>query len=62
MLLTSLNGKFKGYWYNEGYIRTSSIRFDINNLKNIYIHLTNDAIQNKGRSYGRHEIGNKLSF
>ena len=29
MLITSINGAFKAYWYKEGYIRTSSEAFDI---------------------------------
>lgn len=24
MLMTCVNGKFKGYWYEEGYLRTTS--------------------------------------
>jgi hypothetical protein len=44
MLVTSVNGILKGYWYEEGYIRTSSGVFNINNISNKMIHLTNDAI------------------
>jgi len=43
MLLTSINGKFKGYWYEEGYIRTSSSVYTLNK-KEAYVHLTNDAV------------------
>ena len=55
MLLTSVNGKQKGYWYKEGYIRTSSIAFSTKNLDNKYIHLTNDAIQKHGNKFEKHE-------
>ncbi|CAD8193862.1 unnamed protein product [Paramecium pentaurelia] len=61
MLLTSQNGIFKGYWYQEGYIRTSSKEFTTKCL-NKYIHLTNDAVQSKDEDYGKFEFGNKISF
>ncbi|EAS00525.2 tubulin-tyrosine ligase family protein (macronuclear) [Tetrahymena thermophila SB210] len=62
MLITTYNGIIKGYWYQEGYIRTSSKEFTLRNLDNKFIHLTNDAIQKKGEEFGKFEIGNKLSF
>lgn len=43
-LFTSINGHVKGYFYEDGYIRTSSREFDLDNLDDRYIHLTNDAI------------------
>ena len=61
MLLTSQNGILKGYWYPEGYIRTSSKEFTVKNF-NKMIHLTNDAVQKKGEEYGKFESGNKISF
>jgi hypothetical protein len=41
------------YVYNEGYIRTSSEKYELdsNNLKDIFIHLTNNAIQKNGHKY-----------
>ena len=44
MLLTTINGRFKGYWYEEGYFRTSCDVFTLNNIENSFIHLTNDAV------------------
>jgi tubulin polyglutamylase TTLL1/tubulin monoglycylase TTLL3/8 len=44
MMITSVNS-LKGYWYKDGYIRTSSQIYESNDVKNIEIHLTNDAIQ-----------------
>lgn len=52
----------KGYFYDEGYLRTSSREFTINNLSNKLVHLTNDAIQKKAEDYGKFENGNKLSY
>ena len=59
---TAVNGIVKGYFYEEGYIRTSSKEFTLNNLDNKFVHLTNDAIQKNDDEYGKYESGNKLSF
>jgi tubulin---tyrosine ligase len=61
MLVTSVNGRMKGYWYKDGYLRTSSYPFDITS-ENMYVHLTNDAIQKKSEAYEKHELGNKVSY
>ena len=53
------------YLYTEGYLRTSSVKFSLDEkkLKNILMHLTNDGIQNKdSKNYGKHEQGNKISY
>ena len=52
----------KGYWFNEGYVRTSSKEYNIKNLDNKFIHLTNDCVQRKGEDYGKFETGNKMNF
>jgi hypothetical protein len=62
VLLNTANGCQKGYWYQEGYIRTTSKEFTLKNLGNKYIHLTNDAIQKKSEDYGKYETGNKITF
>lgn len=54
MMITSINGILKGYWYQDGYIRTSSEIFDLEDIDNKYIHLTNDAIQKYGDDYGKY--------
>ncbi len=61
-MITSINGLMKGYFYEEGYIRTSSKEFSLKNLSNKAVHLTNDAVQQKEEDYGKFESGNKLSF
>lgn len=53
LLITTVNGILKGYFFNEGYIRTTSKEYNLKNLDNKFIHLTNDAIQKKGESYGK---------
>lgn len=52
----------RAYWYGEGYIRTSSSNFDLEDVSDEMIHLTNDAIQKNSTFYGKHEEGNKLSY
>lgn len=61
-MVSSINGNMKGFFYDEGYLRTSSREFSINNLANKLVHLTNDAIQKNAPDYGKFENGNKLSY
>jgi hypothetical protein len=55
------NGLVKGYWFNEGYVRTTSSEYT---LKENFgcVHLTNDAVQKQLPEYGKYEKGNKLSY
>ena len=48
VLITCVNGCVKGYWYQDGYARTTSKEYTLKNLDNRLVHLTNDAIQKKG--------------
>lgn len=52
------------YFYKEGYIRTSSEQYSLEDalLSNQYIHLTNNAIQKESSLYEKYELGNQLSF
>ena len=61
-MLTSTNGVLKGYMYRDVYFRTSSKLFDLSNLHNRLIHLTNDAVQVEAEDYGKFENANKLSI
>ena len=61
MMITSINGNLKGYWYEQGYIRTTSYEYTLkNNLTSV--HLTNDAVQKNLAEYGKYEKGNKISY
>lgn len=51
----------KAFFYRKGYIRTSSDNYSLENLNN-YIHLTNNCLQKYGENYGKHEIGNTITF
>ena len=44
MMITSNFGKYKAYWYNEGYVRTSSFEYSLKSTQRM-LHLTNDAVQ-----------------
>ena len=61
-LVTSVNGVLQAYYYQEGYLRTACKAYNPNDLDNKFVHLTNDAIQNKCEDYGKFENGNKLSY
>lgn len=54
MLVTCVAGTLRGYWYSQGYVRTSSSPFTLKNSRDLYVHLTNDAVQKNGDSYGKY--------
>jgi len=45
MMISRLHGLMRAYWFGEGYIRTSSYEYNIEEVGDEMIHLTNDAIQ-----------------
>lgn len=61
MLITCINGHVKGYWYMDGYIRTTSYEYSVKNSLSS-VHLTNDAVQKNLPDYGKYEKGNKVSY
>ena len=61
-MITSINGVIQGYAYSDGYLRTTSAEYNIKDIFNNFIHLTNDAIQKHSEEYGKFEDGNKLSY
>lgn len=52
----------KGFFFRDGYIRTSSKKFSLDKLSDRETHLTNDAVQKHSKSYGKFESGNKLTY
>ena len=62
MMMSRLHGIMKAYWFGEGYIRTSCYEFNIDEVGDEAIHLTNDAIQKHCEAYGKYEEGNKVSY
>lgn len=52
------------FMFKEGYIRTTSSAYtlDKNSITSPEIHLTNQAVQQKLKDYGKFENGNQLTF
>lgn len=59
-----LDSKGNAFFCKEGYLRTSSNKFELDpeDPDNRFVHLTNIAVQKYSKSYGAHEDGNILSF
>ncbi len=56
-----VNQRQEIYLYHQGYLRTSSDDYELNNDNN-YVHLTNNCLQQHGTNYGKHEDGNTVSY
>ena len=52
MMMSCVNGIVKGYWYKEGYVRTTSAEYTLK-FSSGSVHLTNDAVQKQLPDYGR---------
>ena len=52
----------KCFYFREGYCRLSGQPYTLENQENLFVHLTNNAIQKHGENYGAFEEGNILSF
>ena len=52
------------YMFREGYLRTSCKEYliELDDIDNIFVHLTNNAVQKFADNYGQFEDGNQLSF
>lgn len=57
-----LTATFDVYIFQEGYLRLSSENYDLQDIENPFIHLTNNAIQKFSVNYGEKEDGNQLSY
>ena len=62
LLTNSVKDGFKAYWFRDGYIRTSCKKYSLSKLSDRETHLTNDAVQKHSKSYGKFEMGNKLTY
>lgn len=53
----------KFYLFREAYVRTSSEEYDLSGdkLDQVYVHLTNNAVQKYSKNYGKFEEGNIVS-
>lgn len=61
MLMSCMQGRMKGYWYKQGYVRTTSSEYTLK-ISSGGVHLTNDAVQKTLPDYGRYEKGNKITY
>ena len=61
-VLSAINAKLYGYFYQDGYLRTASKEYSADDVENKFMHLTNDAIQKYWEEYGKYESSNKLSY
>lgn len=61
IMLNCSNGLMKGYWFKEGYVRTTSSEYSLRQGLSS-VHLTNDAVQKNLPDYGKYEKGNKISY
>ena len=52
----------KVYLYPDGYVRTCSVKYNYEDVRDQSSHLTNDAVQKTTEEYGAFEDCNKLSF
>lgn len=59
--LISHDAKF--YVFKQAYVRTSSEEYDLSGdkLDQVYVHLTNNAVQKYSKNYGMFEEGNIVS-
>lgn len=50
-LVHRLPGRLSYYWYTRGYARTCSVEYSLDAKDNLMVHLTNEGVQVKGRTY-----------
>lgn len=62
-LLVKMFKRASVFWYEQGYIRTSSYDYDLEDRSNLMVHLTNEAVQVKNKdTFGKFEPGNKVYY
>jgi hypothetical protein len=57
-----INQDLDVFFYKEGYLRTSSFEYQLDECDDQMVHLTNNAVQRTGKGYGKFEDGNILDF
>ena len=57
-----LNQDMKVFVYKEGHLKTCSEKFDINNNKDAFIHITNYSFQKHCLNFQKYELGNEVPF
>jgi len=57
-----LTHDYQVYVHNEGVLRTSCCEFDMSDLRNKFVHMTNHSIQQEHADFGSMEENNELFF
>ena len=57
-----LTQEMKVFIYKEGHLKTCSEKFDINNNKDAFIHITNYSFQKHCLNFQKYELGNEVPF
>ena len=57
-----LTQQMKVFVYKEGHLKTCSEKFDINNNKDAFIHITNYSFQKHCLNFQKFELGNEVPF
>ena len=57
-----LTQEMKVYIYKEGHLKTCSEKYDINNNKDAFIHITNYSFQKHCLNFQKFELGNEVPF
>ena len=57
-----LDYNYDVYFFKEGYLRTSSSEYNPAATDDLFVHLTNYAVQKYANNYGTYEDGNQLTF
>jgi len=57
-----LTHDYKVFVHEQGVLRTSCCSFDISDLKNRFIHITNHSIQSAHKNFGKYEEANEMLF
>ena len=57
-----LTHELKVYVYKEGHLKTCSEKYDINNRKDAFVHITNYSFQKHCLNFQKFELGNEVPF
>ena len=57
-----LTQDFKVYYFKEGHLKTCSEKYDINNQKDAFVHITNYSFQKHCLNFQKFELGNEVPF
>ena len=62
LAVESVDSPLQLFLYKEGVLRTSCVRYSLDDLSDDFVHLTNHAVQEKHEGFDTFEEGNELFF